>query len=115
MKLNIKHQDAAWWFWFATLVVIAIGLAGYREGYVASAIIAAVNVVAFIVRDKSLVSFAVQVRWVWLAFVLFALWPPAWMFNIALLIGMILVVLFDRCGIARFLILLPWNKNAKLT
>ncbi len=115
MPLNVKYRDFAWWIWLATLFAIAVGLAGYREGYMASAVISLFNLAYFIVRDKSLANFAVQVRWVWLGFVMFALWPPAWMFNIALLIGMILVVLFDRCGIARFLVLMPWNKDAKLS
>lgn len=51
----------------------------------------------------------------WLAFVLVALWPPLWWLNIALFIGMVLVVLFDRCGIANVLVRMRWNRDVRLS
>ena len=37
-----------------------------------------------------------------------------WWLFIPLFVGMILVVLYDRCGIARVLIKMPWNRDVKL-
>ncbi len=45
---------------------------------------------------------------------LLALWPPAWWLNIPLFAGMLLVILFDKCGIARVLVRMPWNRDADL-
>jgi hypothetical protein len=112
---KLRVRDIDWWFWLVIGLAIAVGLAGWRHGYLASAGVSAINLVFYVIRDRSVVSFPVQVRVVWLVFVLAALWPPLWWFNIALFVGMVLVVLFDRCGIARVLVRMPWNREARLT
>lgn len=115
MRLVIKYRHLDWWFWLVIGLSIGAGLAGWPEGYQVCAVVSAVNLVFYALRERSLTRFMVQVRIVWLAMVLAALWPPlAWLF-IPLFIGMVLVVLFDRCGIARMLILMPWNKGVKLS
>lgn len=70
--------------------------------------------VYFIARDRSLTSFPVQVREVWLAFMLIAMLPGMGWLYLLLFLGMILVVFFDRCGIARVLVLMPWNQGVSL-
>jgi len=114
MKLLLRYRYIDWWYWLVIGLSIGIGLAGGREGYYACAVVSGLNLLHFIMRDRSLVSFPVQVRIVWLAMVLMALWPPLWWMFIPLFIGMVLVVLFDRCGIARVLIMMPWNRGVKL-
>ena len=115
MKFAIQYQDRAWWFWMAITLSIGAGLAGWREGFYVSVAVSALNLLYYIFHDRSLISFSVQVRAVWLAFVLIALWPPLWWLFIPLFLGMLLVVLFDRCGIARVLIKMPWNKDVRLS
>ena len=115
MKLTIKYQDLGWWFWLVIGLSIGVGLAGWREGYFVSSAVSGLNLIYYIIHDRSLISFSVQVRAVWLAFVLIALWPPLWWMFIPLFLGMVLVILFDRCGIARVLIKMPWNKDVKLS
>lgn len=115
MKLSIKYRNTDWWFWLAICLGIGGGLAGWRAGYLVCAAVSALNLLYFIVRDRSLVSFPVQVRLVWLAMVLPALWPVLeWLF-VPLFVGMVLVVLFDRCGIARVLVKMPWNRGVTLS
>ncbi|MCW8952122.1 MAG: hypothetical protein OQK23_06350, partial [Rhodospirillales bacterium] len=109
-----KYNEAAWWYWTATLVCMIAGLAGWSYGFIGAAVVSSVNLFAYIVRDRSLVTFPVQVRGVYLAFVLFGLWPPGWWMFIPMTIGTVMVVLFDRCAIARVLIRMPWNKDADL-
>ena len=89
--------------------------AGWREGYYASAAVSVLNLLHFVIRDRSLTSFPVQVREVWLVMVLLALWDPLWWLFIPLFLGMVLVVFCDRCGIARVLVKMPWNHDVKLT
>lgn len=114
MKLSIRYQSLDWWIWLLIWIGIGVGLAGIPEGYFAAVALSAVNLVYAIAKDKSLVSFPVQVREVWLVLIAAALWPPLWWLFIALFIGDFIYVLFDRCGIARTLILMPWNKNETL-
>ena len=114
MKLKIRYQYADWWFWLVIGLSIGVGLAGWRESYWVCAAVSALNLIYYVARDASLTSFPVQVREVWLALVLVALWPPLWWLFIPLFFGMILVVLYDHCGIARVLIKMPWNRDVKL-
>lgn len=115
MKLNIKYRNTDWWLWLAIGLSIGGGLAGWPAGYLLCAALSALNLLYFIVLERSLHSFPVQVREVWLAMVLAALWPALeWLF-IPLFLGMVLVVFFDRCGIARVLVKMPWNRGVKLT
>ena len=115
MKFSVRYRDAAWWFWLVIGLSIGAGLAGWPDGYIAAIVVSAINLLAYIIHDRSLTSFSVQVREVWLAMVLAALWPPLWWMFIPLFLGMVLVVLFDRCGIARVLIKMPWNKDVRLS
>ena len=114
MRLTIKYQTLDWWFWAVIGATIGLGLIGISWGYPAALLASAANLVYFIARDRSLVSFPVQVREVWLAFMLIAMLPGMGWLYVLLFIGMILVVFFDRCAIARMLVLMPWNKGVEL-
>jgi len=115
MKLNIRYRHFDWWYWLVICIGIGAGLAGWRGGFQLCAATSALQLAHFIIRDRSLTSFPVQVREVWLALVLLALWPPLWWMFIALFVGVAMVVLFDRCGIARALVRMPWNRDVKLS
>ena len=114
MQFSVKYQEIDWWFWAVIGLTIGLGLAGYTWGYAVALVASAVNLGYFVVRDRSLISFPVQVREVWLLFMLVAMLPLMGWFYILLFIGMLLVVFFDRCGIARVLVMMPWNKNVEL-
>ncbi|MDH5187941.1 MAG: hypothetical protein OEW37_03165 [Rhodospirillaceae bacterium] len=43
-----------------------------------------------------------------------SMWPPMAWFYWPLFAGMVLVVFFDRCGIARVLVKMPWNRDVTL-
>ena len=114
MKLSIKYNEIDWWFWAVIGATIGLGLIGVDWGYTVALMVSAANLVYFVARDQSLVSFPVQVREVWLVFMLIAMLPGMGWFYVLLFVGMILVVFFDRCGIARVLIFMPWNKGVEL-
>lgn len=112
MKLKIDVRSIEWWFWTVTLVFIIAALAGWTPGYGAVIIVSFVQMIFIAARTGSAASFPSQVRIVYSAYTLLGLWPAGRFACYALLaVGTVMVVLFDRCGIALVLKLMPWNKG----
>jgi hypothetical protein len=114
MKLTVDLKSLKWWYWFVTLLAMIAGLSGVVEGFY---LVIAVSVVQFIhfTYSSGFTAFPTQVRFVYALFVIIALFDPSRLFYWALLVGTVMVTLFDRCIIARVLILMPWNKGVKLS
>jgi hypothetical protein len=114
MKLAIDLKSLKWWYWFVTLLAMIAGLSGVQEGFYAVIAVSLVQCVHF-TMTHGLTAFPTQVRWVYTLFVTLALFDPSRIFYWALLVGTVMVTLFDRCIIARVLVLMPWNKDVKLS
>jgi len=114
MKLKINLTSIEWWYWFVTLIAMITGLSGVVEGFYVVIIVSIVQFIHFSIKN-GLTSFPAQVRLVYGSFVIIALFDPTRIFYWALLLGTVMVTLFDRCIIARVLIMMPWNKNEKLS
>ncbi|MFC1771817.1 hypothetical protein ACFL3A_00535 [Pseudomonadota bacterium] len=108
MKLT---KDISWWYWAATVPLLAIGLAGYAPGFIAAAALTAVQIVHFYSREKQLLAFPVQVRIAYLGLLLLAQWPPLYWVYWLQLFGTTAMVLFSYCLLARVLSLMPWNRS----
>ena len=104
-------NNIAWWYWAATTLLLTGVVAGNNESLHAVIILNAVQVIHFILREKSLTAFPVQVRIAYFGLLLLAQAP--WMFWIFWwqLIGTAAMVLFDYCFLARCMSLMPWNKT----
>ncbi len=113
MKLKIEFQSIEWWYWFITLILMIAGLTGIVEGFYAVILVSVVQFVHFMI-SRGFAAFPTQVRFVYAILVIIALFDPTRIFYWALLIGTVMVTLFDTCFIARLLIFMPWNKNVKL-
>ncbi|MCW9058479.1 MAG: hypothetical protein OQL11_06385 [Gammaproteobacteria bacterium] len=101
MELKINATDIRWWFWAVTLAFIVAAISGWIPGYYVVMAISAVQVIFFLVQEKSLTSFPTQIRVVYFAFTLFGLWLEVRLFiYIILLLGTIMVTFFGRCSIA---------------
>jgi hypothetical protein len=112
MKLTINARDIRWWFWLVTLVFIIAALAGWSPAYYVVIAISAVQVIFFLVQEKSLSAYPVQIRIVYFVWTLFGLWPGGRLFfYILLLLGTIMVTFFGRCVIGLGLKFMPWNKT----
>ena len=111
-QIEIKRLD--WWFWCFSLISISAGLAGWPDGYTLLIGISILQSIYFALRTGP-VSFPTQVRVVYTAFTVLALYDPTTILYYALLLGTAMVTLFNRCIIARVLILMPWNKDEKLS
>lgn len=114
MKLKIDVQSIEWWFWTVTLAFIIAALAGWMPGYAAVIIVSLVQTVFIVARTGSAASFPSQVRIVYFAYTLLGLWETGRFYcYVPLALGTVMVVFFDRCGIALVLKLMPWNKGAE--
>ena len=114
MKLKIEMTSLEWWFWLVTLVAMIAGLSGRVEGFYLVIAVSIIQFIYFTVK-RGFAAFPTQVRFVYAIFTIIALFDPTTIFYWALLVGTIMVTLFDTCFIARILILMPWNKNEKLS
>ena len=114
MQLKIDVRSIEWWFWAITLAFIIAALTGWTPGYAAVIIVSLVQTVFVGVRTGSAFSFPSQVRIVYFAYTLLGLWETGRFVCYALLVvGTVLVVFFDRCGIALVLKPMPWNKSTE--
>ena len=114
MELKIDPKSLQWWFWAITLVAMIIGLTGRPEGFYAVILVSAVQTAYFWTR-QGFTAFPTQVRTVYCALTVVALFDPTRLFYWALLVGTIMVTFFDRCIIARVLAHMPWNKGVVLS
>ena len=114
MKVKIDVKSLAWWYWFITLIAMVIGLTGIVEGFYVVILVSVIQFIHYMV-SRGFTAFPTQVRFVYGIFVIIALFDPTRIFYWVLLIGTVMVTLFDRCIIARVLILMPWNENVKLS
>lgn len=115
MELQYDVADIRWWFWAITLAFIIAAIAGWSPGYFVVMGISAVQFLFFLVQEKSIVSFPVQIRLVYFALTIFGLWPEVRLYiYIVLLLGTIMVTFFGRCSIALVLKHMPWNRGREV-
>jgi len=109
MKPVMNVWSMSWWFWLVTLALLLAGLGGWQAGFPGAGGLSAVQVVFFMVRERSAVSFPVQVRIAYLGLVVVALFDPWRVLFVLLALGTVMVTFFDRCFIALVLRKMPWN------
>jgi hypothetical protein len=110
MELKMSPSDIRWWFWAVTLAFIVAAVSGWPTGYYVVIAISGLQVLFFLVQEKSLSAFPTQIRIVYFASTLFGFWPEVRIFiYVLLLVGTIMVTFFVRCAIALMLKRMPWN------
>ena len=111
MELTIELNKIDWWFWFVTLVFIAIALVGWIPAYYLVMAISGIQVLYFTQRDGKW-AFTTQVRILYFAVTLLALWTAIRfpLFVLALL-GTAMVAFTGNCILALMLKKMPWNKG----
>lgn len=114
MELKIDLRSIYWWFWAVTLVGIIAGLSGKVEGYYGVMGVSLIQTIYFSI-ERGFAAFPTQVRLVYFACTVIAFFDPTRIFFWMLLVGTVMVTLFDRCIIARVLVKMPWNKGVSLT
>jgi len=115
MKFIIDFKSIYWIFWFVTLAFIIAAIAGCSPCYYVVMAISFIQVLFFIIKEKSLVAFPTQIRITYFLITLFGLWQEVRLYVfILLLLGTIMVTFFERCSIAAMLKYMPWNKGREI-
>ena len=110
-----RLADPAWWYWFATVGLLAVGTGGWTSAIYFAIALCVVQVVHFSWRKRSVTALAVQVRLSYLGMLCAGLWEPLSFLHWIQLIGTSAIVLVDYCLLARVLSLLPWNRNERFS
>ena len=111
----LPKQDLAWWYWLATLPLLAVGILGEENGLKLVAMLTIIQIAQFSYREKSISAFPVQVRIAYLGWFTIGQLPYLeWMLWLQLF-GTSLSVLIDYCPMARLMALAPWNRRFPLT
>ena len=113
MKPVIRLGSLDWWFWPVLFVFLISGMLGWSPGFYVVIAISAVQSLYFIVKKKSLRAFPSQVRFVYLLFTIIGLFDPTHIWYGLMTLSTFMVAFFDKCLLARMLILMPWNKDVK--
>jgi len=105
----IQHQKLGWRYWMLTVVALMVGIIGPPVGIQVAIGVTVVHLVHFVVRERSLRSFPVQVRVAVLFFMLLGTLEPFQFVYWLLAAGGAAKVLFGYCLMARAVSLMPWN------
>ena len=98
-------------YWAATTILLLGVVTGIEYSFEAVLILNVIQVIHFMLLEKSLTAFPVQVRTTYLGLLIlsqapYMIWILWWQ-----LIGTTAMVLFNYCFLARSLSLMPWNKT----
>jgi len=110
----LAYRTIGWWYWLAALILLAIGHNGHDLAWLLLIELMCAQIIHFAARTRSLVSFPVQVRVVYLELLLLGLWEPLQFIHWMQLAGTAAMVLFGYCPLARTMSLLPWNRREPL-
>ncbi len=110
---QVRH--IGWWYWLATVGLLAATLTGWTDGIYYSMALTACQYLHFAWRDRDPVSFPAQIRLAYLGFLVLGQWEAFHFIHYVQLVGTSVLVLAGYCLLARTLSLMPWNRRAPFT
>ena len=107
----IEYKDIGWWYWLLTACLLSLGVSGDANGFIFAIGLTVFQLFHFVVRERGITAFPVQVRFWYLMLLIVALpeqlrliyWIPT--------IGTWAQIIFGYCAMARFVSLFPWNRD----
>ncbi|MFN7955324.1 MAG: hypothetical protein U0610_26610 [bacterium] len=113
--MHLDYRNVAWWYWLATVPLVAASLARWAPALPIAVALTAIQALHFRVRTGSARSFPVQVRLAYLTLLLAGAWEPLAILHWIQLVGTTAMVTVGYCPLARCLSLLPWNRSQPVT
>jgi len=111
----IEYKDIGWWYWLITAILLTIGISVNELGFMLAIGLTIFQLLHFIIREASITSFPVQVRF-WYLMLLLVAWidPLQWLYWVPT-IGTWAQIIFGYCTMARLVSLFPWNREESFT
>jgi len=111
----IEYKDIGWWYWLATVILLTLGIFWNDSGYLLAIGLTGFQLLHYIIREKSVKAFPVQVRF-WYLILLLVSFPEfmQWLYW-APYIGTLAQLVFGYCAMARLVSLWPWNRDEKFS
>ncbi len=113
--LMIDYKQRNWWYWLVTAGLLTAGVAGAPIGLELAIGLTAVQLLDFMLRERSFAAFTVQVRLALLVYLLVSYPAPLQFLYWLPVVGVWARTLFGYCLLARTLALMPWNRRAPFT
>ena len=107
----IDYRELNWWYWSVTVCLITTGIAGYEFGFILATFVTIFQLLHFAIREHSIASFTVQVRFWYLVLLIAALPESLQKLYWILAVGTWVRQIFGYCMMARIVSLLPWNRT----
>ncbi len=111
----ILYRRLSWWYWLASAILLAAGLAGQATAFIAVLLLGVAQTLHFARREGSATAFPVQVRAAYVSLLYVGQWVPFHGLYWFVFVGTTVMVLSGYCFLARSVSLLPWNRPGPLT
>jgi hypothetical protein len=110
-KFLLMPRNLSWWVWLVTALCLTAGLIGYSSGFYAAVIISVIQTVIYDIKEKSVLTFPVQVRFAYTGLLILCQVPSlGWLYWVPTM-GTFGLVLFGYCLMARILAGKPHGAN----
>lgn len=113
--LMLEYRALSWWYWLVTVVLLTAGVCGWAPGFLLAIGLTVFQLLHFLLRERRLSAFPVQVRLGYLLLLLVALPEPLQLIYWIPTLGTWAQILFGYCTMARLVSLLPWNRGEPLS
>jgi hypothetical protein len=113
--LYILPRSLSWWFWLAVVISLVCGITISTIGFLGAIFITYIQIMYFFIRDKGNISFAVELRFVFMLILIMAMMPRLHILFWISLAGTSALLLFGYCLLARILSLMPWHRKEKMS
>jgi len=107
----IEYKDIGWWYWLVTAGLLTYGLSANSVGFMLAIGFTIFQLVHYIIREKGITAFPIQVRFWYFILLIVALPEPMQLVYWIPTIGTWAQIIFGYCTMARCVSLLPWNRS----
>lgn len=109
-----RFNDIGWRYWAASDLLLLGTVFGCAWSIAALAGLTFLHCIHFVLRERSLAAFPLQVRLAWAVLLVAGMWPPLGFMHWIQLAGTSAMVFAGYCPLARTLALMPWNRGRPL-
>lgn len=113
--LMIEYRDIGWWYWVVTAGLLTVGVSGHSTGFILAIGLSLLQLIHFVLRERSIRAFPVQVRFWYLMLLIVSLPEPLQLIYWIPTVGTWAQVIFGYCAMARIVSLFPWNRSEPFT